>query len=166
MILWGTKCGCDRISQPYLTNAYCPSQGYSSSNSRRKNPRADSITLQELSDRQPVSGPGTHLVQRAQLRTWANRFGDKGQHCSVSPYAIHSQRKRTFLSAAVQLLPQAPFPFPQLNFCCHPSFLILCHLNVLCGSQQLSVRYFLSSLNVSRFSHHMSKRQRPWVLLI
>lgn len=55
-----------------------------------KNLYADSIILKELSDRQSVSVLGIHLVQRGQVRTWASRFGDKGQHWSMLPCDIHS----------------------------------------------------------------------------
>lgn len=110
----GHKVALAVIVSQFSFQAYCLSLGYLSSNSRRKKKKthADSITLQEMSARQPVSVLRLLLVQRTQTRLEANRFSDKGKHCSVSQDTIYSKRKRISLSSTATSSPAPPAQLP------------------------------------------------------
>lgn len=116
----GHKVALTVIVSQFSFQAYCLSLGYLSSNSRRKKKtHADSITLQEMSARQPVSVLRLLLVQRTQTRLEANRFSDKGKHCSVSQDTIYSKRKRISLSSTATSSPAPPAQLPNSALALH-----------------------------------------------
>lgn len=154
----GHKVALAVIVSQFSFQAYCLSLGYLSSNSRRKKPYADSITLQEMSARQPVSVLRLYLVQRTQTRLEANRFSDKGKYCSVSQDIIYSKSKRMFLWAALQHLPQLPLPNSPVTLLLLPSIFWLWVPLGLCGSWQPGVRYFLSSFQMPKVIAFVSLR--------